>query len=378
MTHTPRTWLEISKSAINHNLAQYKRIIGKHILAPVIKGNAYGHGFASIGHICQENSNVDWLCVSFLSEALELRRLGITKPILVLSHIDSDPAQAINQDITFIVYDYPIAQYLDTLGKKYTYQFNVHIKIDTGLRRLGIIAHDALPIIEKISGMRYVKIKGLCTHFAESHKDDQTYTQHQLAQFKTILTHLQQQNMFIRFMHAYNSAATMFLTDGMFNFFRVGAGMYGLWPSAEIKNIMKTKNPDFTLKQSLTWKTSIIQIKEIPAASYIGYDRTYITTKPMRIAVIPIGYQDGYNTQLANNGQVMICNTYAPVIGRISMNMTTLDITNIPEAKVGDEVILLGNFPHIRVWDLAQQVGTTNPRNIVACINPTIPSRIMP
>ena len=175
------SWLEINKNAIAHNISQYKKIINNNILALVLKGNSYGHGLLPIACISEQNKEIDWLCVSHLSDALLLRRNKISKPILVLSCIDIDPAAAIHQKIDIVVGSYITAQKLSAVGKKHNYHFNVHIKVDTGLSRLGVVAQHALEFIQCIRTLPYLTITGICSHFAQAQHENQSFTREQLA-----------------------------------------------------------------------------------------------------------------------------------------------------------------------------------------------------
>lgn len=375
----PYTWIEISKPALLHNLAQYKKFIGAHnMLAPVIKANAYGHGMQQVAHICQESPHVDWLCLALLSDALTLRKQGITKPIFVLGHIDSDPALAINQHIDLLVHDMHTAQALNKIGAEHNYIFNIHIKIDTGLSRLGILPEEAITYIEKMQQMPHIYINGIYSHLAESQREDDTFTQQQIEQFTRLLAQLNQENIHIPFKHIANTAAsTRFFSDN-YNFFRIGAGMYGLWPSETVKKITLEQYPTFCLKPVLTWKTRIMHIKKLKTGSFIGYNRTHRLAKDSTIAVLPVGYYDGYDIRYSNKGVVKIDTNYAPIIGRVCMNHTIVNISDIPDAQVGTEVILMSEDPKISPRHFAQLTGNNNVREVLTNIYPHIKRIIMP
>ncbi len=378
MIHDHLTWIEISKSALKHNLAQYKSVIGPGVLAPVIKANAYGHGLIEIAHLCQENAHVGWFCTAMLSEALTLRTHGITKPVLVHSCIDVSPEYAINKNIDFIIHDFDMAEHLNAVGTKHTYVFSVHIKVDTGLSRLGIAPKQVVNFIEKLQQLPGLKVTGICTHFAESQKQNQQFTYQQLERFNTVLDALKHHGISIPYKHVANSAATTALNLPACNLFRVGIGAYGLWPSPENKIMTQKKYPNFTLKPILTWKTRIIHIKKVSAHQYVGYDRTCKTTHETIIATTPIGYYDGYDFRLFNQAKMRVNNQYARVVGRVSMNLTTLDVTGISDVHVGDEVIILGDYPGISAYELGILAGNPNIREITTKINPVIPRIIVP
>ncbi len=370
----PYTWIEINASALTNNLALYKKIIGKdRIFAPVIKANAYGHGMHQIAQLCQASEYVDWLCVALLSDALALRAAGITKPIFVLGYLDGDLEHAVHQNIDMLVYDYETAQALNVIGKQHTYVFNVHIKIDTGLSRLGIFPDQLLSFVATIRALPFINIHGIYSHCAEPQAPDDTYTQMQLVQFNQALTQLTQARIHIPYVHIANSAATTRFEVAACNMFRVGAGVYGLWPSETVKTITQNRYSDFNLKLVLSWKTRIINLKEVPADTFVGYIRTHQTKKMTILATIPTGYYDGYTLHYSNRGYVRINNQYAPIVGRVCMNHTILDVTDIPGVRVGDEVLLLGDDPQVNVYTFAQLIGNNNPREVLINVYPHIP-----
>lgn len=370
--HAHVTWVEIDAQAFEHNLQQYKAAVHPIEFAPVIKSNAYGHGIELIAKLCEKSSAVDRICVVALSEAITLRKLDITKPIIVLSILDVDLEHAAIHDIAVVVYDMQAAHQLNEIGKKYDKKINVHIKIDTGLSRLGFLVTQSLSIIKVIHEMTFICIQGIFTHFAESEKDDQTFTNLQIERFTTLLNELEAVNINIPLKHSSCSAAITGNTDSHFTLSRAGIGIYGLWPSPENQMLTKLHMQNFSLKPVLTWKTRIVQIKEIASGSYIGYDRTHQVVRNTKLAILPVGYWDGYDRGLSNKGTVLIHNRLAPVIGRVAMNLMMVDVTDIPQTAVDDKVTLLGNHAGITAEDLAHHAATIN-YEIVTRINPLLP-----
>ncbi len=365
-------WIELSKCALLHNLAQYKKIIGTGVLAPVIKSNAYGHGIVEVARICQETHLVDWLCVAFLSEAVMLRDVGITKPILVLSGIDADPVHAVRNDIAFTVYDTHMLNQLNAVGATHNYSFPVHVKIDTGLSRFGILSDQVVPFMQQVQQCTHITLQGISSHFAESNNADQTFTLQQYALFQDILATIVQMQIVAPYVHMANSAATTGLPKPYGNFFRVGLGMYGLWPSEHTKERTQARYPNMSLKPVMSVKTRIMTIKTVPANSFVGYNRTYQTTRQTKLAILPAGYYDGYSTELSNRAMVRIRNKLAPVVGIIAMNTTSIDITDVPDVSIGDELLLMGNHPGITVYDLARYMGKNNVRHITTAFRPGV------
>lgn len=362
VTENVQTYLEISTSAFNHNAAYYKNIIGhNNKFAAVIKGNGYGHGLHQMAYLCEQNEYIDWLLVMQLSDALALQ--NITKPILVLGYSDAPIENAIGKNIEFMIDNIEYAQKLNTIGKQYSHQFNVHIKIDTGLSRMGVLVHEALAFIEQIQKLDYITIVGICSHFAASDSQPE-FTAQQYAQFNNVIADLVSNNITIPYIHMSNTAAISNVEyKNYFNFFRMGLGLYGLGQEkAHLQPVM-------------TWKTHITHIKTIPANSYVSYAGEYQTKRTTRIALLPIGYYDGYKFGFSNKTSIMINGALAPVIGRVAMNVTIVDVTDIT-AHTDDEVILIGSHPEISAHHLANLGNIKNVREILVGINPAF-SRII-
>lgn len=371
-----RTWVEIDKKAILHNLNQFKAIIGSTTeLAVVAKSNAYGHGLASISQICQESEDTKWICVFALSEALIARDNGYEKNILILGQIDVDVELAILYSIDIVVYDIDLLSTLNEAGKKLKKQVNIHIKVDTGLSRLGFLPDDAFHAIKIANQLSFINLRGVFSHFSESDANDQAFTHKQLSRFNLLLSKLLENGINIPFIHSSNTAGIIRFESCHFNFVRLGGGTYGMYKSASIDELGKKKY-QLNLKLAISWKTRIIQIKEIPAGTYVSYARTFITYRPTRIAIIPIGYWDGYNRLLSNKGIVYIKGQPGFVIGRVCMNMIIVDITDSKDIVVGDEVILMSNLPGITPDEIAVLSGTIN-YEVTTKINPMIPRIIV-
>lgn len=364
------TWVEVSKQAIFHNLTLYKNLVGHAtMLAPVIKSNAYGHGITTIAQLCDQHPAVEWFCTVSLSEAIHVRLLGIKKPILVLGIMDEDLARAVEYDIDLVAYDKNSMQELQNAAKKYNKKAFVHIKVDTGLSRLGNLIPETIDLVTRIQTLPNLEIRGIFTHFSDIESGTLKFAQLQLQRFHDLLAILEKNGKTIPVKHISCSAALTVLPQSHYSFARLGIALYGLWPSCENKDFVQNNYGDFHLQPVLTWKTKVIQVKEIPALSFIGYDRTYVTTRTTKIAILPVGYWDGYNRLLSNNGYVIIHNQRAPIRGRIAMNMTMVDVTDFSHITSGDEVTLLG--PGITADDLAQQCSTIS-YEIVTRINPLL------
>lgn len=371
---TPRTWIEIDSTAFNHNVSQYKKIMGERFLAAVIKANAYGHGILEIGQLAQENSQIHMLCVAALSEALLLRAHAISKPILVLSTIDDDLEKLVYQNIHVAVFNKEMLDEINSAGRQTNQRIPVHLKIDTGLSRLGIIPQHAPELLDYIATLPFITLAGIYSHFAESSNADQSFTLEQTERFQNFLA---TRSTLPPYIHLSNSAGTTSLDLPFCSMARVGCGLYGAWPSPANKKITVERYPDFYLKPVLSWKTRISYTNIIQAGKPIGYDRTFMAQRDTKIATLPIGYYDGYDFRLFNKGSVLIRGSYAPIIGRISMNVMTVDITDIPDAQPGDEVTLIGAQPPIDAYSLGMLAGNPNVREILTKINAAIPRNIV-
>ncbi|MDD2647084.1 MAG: alanine racemase [Patescibacteria group bacterium] len=331
------TSVEIKKSAIKHNLGQIKKIIGPKVrLMVIVKSNAYGHGLIEMAKLMIK-SGVNWLGVINDQEALILRQANIKQPIFILSFWDKDELPKIINKIyncDFPVYTLKQAKFLSRLGKK----INVHLKIDTGTSRIGIKPEEAIDFIKKIKKLPNLNLRGIFTHYAASENKNQSFTNAQTKKFTEVIKKSEEHGIKIKLKHAACSAAAIVNPPTRFNLIRVGIAGYGLWPSPDIKNLAKKIN----IQPALTWKTKIIQIKELSAGISIGYDRTYKTKKKTKIAVLPIGYWDGYDRRLSGRADVLISGQRCPVRGRVCMNLTMVEISKLKDVRVGDEVVLLG------------------------------------
>lgn len=371
---SPLTWIEIDKHAFDHNVLQYKKVVASSLLAIVVKSNAYGHGMHQIAALAQKNSNIDYICTVSLSEAISLRKQGITKPLLVLSIIDDSLEKAFVHDIDVVVYDKRHALALNQIGLQLQKKIKVHIKVDTGLSRLGVLYYDALPFVQEIYQMPFIIIEGIFTHFSESEKTNQSFTDIQIERFKEVLSALEQKNIIIPLRHASCSAAITANMKSHLTLARAGIGMYGLWPSMDNKQTTQENDSFFSLKPLMSWKTRIIHLKEIAAGSCVGYNRTHRVKNSSRIATLPVGYWDGYDRKLSNKGFVVINNQRAPVVGTVAMNLMMVDVTGLRVA-LDDEVILLGKYEGITADALAAHCNTIN-YEFVTRINPLL-SRIV-
>jgi len=344
------TWVEISKKALIHNLQTFRKLIGKDVvLAPCVKANAYGHGLIECARVF-ERYGADYLCVNALYEAKTLRDAGIKIPILIIGYTPLSDLEDVAKlkDVELIVYNLETLTELRKSTLYHTVQgenrsLKIHLKIETGNHRQGVAMKDIPDFIKAMKHHPNVELKGVSTHFANlEDRVTHQYALYQLKQFNKAIHLLESEGFAPHFRHCANTAATILLPEAYFNFVRVGIGAYGLWPSDKTEMATKRAKIDITLKPALTWKTIVAQIKDVTKGSLIGYGCTYVMPKNGRIAVLPVGYYDGFVRLLSNRGYVLICGKKAPVIGRVCMNMVMADISHIPDVKLEDEVVLIG------------------------------------
>lgn len=373
------TCLEISKKALIHNLKIFKKVVGKKIkIMAVVKSNAYGHGIIESAKIF-EKLGANYLGVINLDEALLLRKKGLEKPIFILSYwpipinykselITNQIKQAIYLNIEFPVYAEEQIKILSQISQKIRKKAKIHIKIDTGASRIGLLPENALNFVIKCLKSPFLEIKGLYTHFAKSEAKNQAFTIKQAQKLDKIREKLLKTKDFPEnvLFHAGCTASTLNNHKTFFDMVRVGLGLYGLWPSKETKE----NNKRINLKPALSWKTKIIQVKDLTKGTFVGYDCTHQCQQKTKIAILPVGYWDGYDRKLSNCGQVLIQERRAPVIGRVCMNMTIINVSKIKNVKINDEVILLNK--KISADELAEKIETIN-YEVITKINQQLP-----
>ncbi len=353
---TARAWAQIDLAAMTHNF-NIAKSTGKKVMC-VIKANAYGHGAVPCGLHLQK-LGADFFAVACLAEAIELRRGGISKPILILGYTPAEYAAELAQhDITQTVYDMESAKALSAEAAKAGVTIDVHVKVDTGMSRIGIYAQDAEAAasaadeIEHIYGLPGLKVRGVYTHFSVADAMDQThYTNWQLSNYRAVLEALSVKGIHPELRHAGNTAAIMNHPDSHFDMIRAGIMLYGMYPDGVHRN-----GP---LRPVMTLKSRVAQIRELPAGASVSYGRTYETKKPTRMAVITAGYADGHPRRISDDSYDIINGRSFPQIGRICMDMHMLDVTGDDTVKVGDEVSLWGG-EGMTAEQVAERVGTLN------------------
>ncbi|MDP3779095.1 MAG: alanine racemase [bacterium] len=382
ISSTLRTWIEIDKKALRHNVGGFFDIISSDTrLMAVIKSNAYGHGLTLVAkqlanfQFSISNFQKIWLGVDSIVEALRLRKDGITNPILVLGFtLPSRMEDAAREDIRISISNFDSLEALSKLAERPA----VHLKFDTGMHRQGFLQKDITRLIS-ILKKKNIQPEGVFTHFASA-KDEAypTYTLAQLAEFKENIARLEQAGFSSMVRHTAATGGTLLFPDAHLDMVRIGMGLYGYWPSEEAKSEKrKVKNEKqgmrIRLKPVLSWKTVIAEVKKIPKGSFVGYDLTERTHRTTTIAILPIGYWHGYDRGFSSQGKVLVGGARASVLGRVSMDMVVIDVTDIPSARVGSEAVLIGaqGKEMIDAEEFGRMIGTSS-YEVLTRINPLI------
>ena len=330
------TVAEINLDALRTNISQVRGLVGPKIkIMPIVKSNAYGHGAIPVARAIEPQ--IDALGVAFIHEGIELRLGGVQCPILVMSGILDDCLKpAFENDLTLAITEFATASRVSRKARQEGVTAKVHIEVDTGMGRLGVPWKEATHEILRIYDLPNIEVEGVFSHLATSDDVKQDiYTCLQLERFQSILEALEQRNITIPIKHLANSAAVLQYPDTWFDLVRPGLMVYGMYPAKHLQHIISLQFP-------LTIKTRILQIRTFKKGETISYGRTFTCSGHRRIAVIPVGYADGFSRVLSNRAEVLVRNKPAPIVGAIGMDMCMIDVTHIPEVKLEDEVILVG------------------------------------
>ncbi|MFN8486993.1 MAG: alanine racemase [Caldilineaceae bacterium] len=370
------TWIEIDQTALVNNVNLVRKQIGaKRLLMAVVKANAYGHGLVATSAVLLA-AGADRLAVATLVEGIELRQGGIQAPILVLGY--TPPwlaAEAVHYNLTTTVYDDELLAALDQAAIP-NRPVLVHLKVNTGMNRLGLGAAEALGFLEAARRFTQVQVEGIFTHFATSDLADKTFAQAQFACFRDLLAQLAAQDLRPPLAHAANSAAMLTLPETYLDMVRSGIALYGLHPDAD-----ETRLPA-GFRPVLSWKAQVAQVRHLPAGESVSYGREFVAPHPMMIAVIPVGYADGFPRRPLHWQSVLIHGQPAPILGRVCMDQTMVDVTAISTeqepVKQGDEVVLIGRQGNaeLNVDEVAARLRTNN-YDVVSRILARVPRLIL-
>ncbi len=353
-----RTWAEIDLDAIAHNMREIRKITNPDAqIMAVVKADAYGHGFLEVTKALLENG-ADRLAVAVLQEAKQLRSRGVNVPILLLgASMDNDIEDIINFDVTPNVFSYEFAKAISYVAEKKEKVTKIHIKLDTGMSRIGYVVSDdnteIVNEIEKISKLPYIEIEGIFSHFSTSDEYDGSYTRLQFNRFMSVIGDLEKRGVNIPIKHICNSAGIMMYPEMHLDMVRPGVILYGMYPSDEVDKSRLDLIPAMTLKSKITF------VKEVEPGRGVSYGKEYITDKVTKIATVPIGYADGYLRKIAGKGKMLVHGVKAPIIGRICMDQCMIDVTEVHNIERGDEAIIFGR-EGITIDDLANWLDTIN------------------
>lgn len=362
------TWVEISLDAIQTNVMAFKRHINKDSrMLAVVKADGYGHGAVEVAKTAID-AGADYLGVALLDEAIELRKAGIQESILVFGY--TNPAgveEAVKNNIILTVFDIETIREITVVAKVLQKKAKIHIKIDTGMARIGVTTKEAaLELVEEAMS-NLIEVEGIFTHFADADNIDDTYTKKQFANFLEVTSYLKENGYEIPIKHCCNSAATISFPEMHLDMCRVGVSMYGLYPSEQMQEKIK-------LTQAMTFKTKPSMIKKVKEGQAISYGCTYHSEHLATIATVPVGYADGLSRQLSNRGSVTVKGVRVPIVGRICMDQTMIDVTKVEKITETDVVTIFGdaNQGYISLDEVADLLQTIH-YEVVCSIGKRVP-----
>lgn len=348
------TWLEIDLGAVRNNIRQTREITGRSVMA-VVKGNAYGHGMDAVSRAALE-AGATWLGVARIEEALTLRAAGFTAPVLVLGYTRPGMvAEAVAGDITLAVADPQTGQEYAAAAAGLGQALRVHAKIDTGMGRLGVRGEpESVQFVQSLHGLGGLDVEGLFTHYACADQPERDVTSQQLGRFNGVVDALEAAGWRPRLLHSANSAAAIYFPRARFDLVRLGISLYGLDPSADAP-------APGSFQKVLSWKTRLVSIKTLPAGQGVSYGHRYHTTGEERIGALAVGYADGMRRILGVNS-CLVRGKRVPVVGTVCMDQCMVALDTVPEAQIGDEVVLIGQQGDERITaeDLGKLWGTIN------------------
>jgi alanine racemase len=363
------TQAEIHLRALQHNYDGIRKRVGPNVkIMGVVKANAYGHGSREIAKALV-GFGCEYLGVAFLEEAVELREAGITIPILVLTGAYGyDIRKFFDYNLDITVASVEMAEFVDREAvRKGNTKARVHLKIDTGMERIGVRAEHAVEFVKKVHCLQQIELIGIYSHFATSDETDKAFAYEQLRRFQALIDQLEAAGIRIPLKHIANSGAVLDMPESYFSMVRPGIMLYGYYPSRETSE-------SISLQPVLSLRSKIHFLKEVNAQTSISYGRTYTTSSKTKIATVPAGYADGYSRRLTNRGEVLIKGKRFPVAGTICMDQLMIDVGTEANVNVGDDVTLLGSDSNetISAWDIADMLGTI-PYEILSGIAARVP-----
>lgn len=375
----PLVTAEIDLSAIAHNTREFARIVGPNVkIMPAVKADGYGHGAIDVSKTALENG-ASALGVARVEEGVALRQAGIDAPILVFGYVSPiNTMDLIDYDLTATVSNLDVALAISDQALEVGKKVKVHLKVDTGMGRIGVLTgvghpgchgdyHHSVDDVLIIAGMKGIELEGIYTHFASADSHDKTYALKQLNMFTDFIDDLGKKGLEIPVKHAANSAAAIELPQSHLDMIRPGISFYGLKPSDDVDMSL------VDLKPAMQLKSKIISLKTVPSGFHVSYSSTYATDRETTIAVVPIGYADGFSRHFSSNGHMLVHGIRAPIVGRVCMDLTMLDVGHIPGISLEDEVVVFGtqNGETLSVDELAGRIHTLH-YEIISNLSPRV------
>jgi len=330
------TYASIDLTALDYDMAAVRAKAGGRKVLAVVKADAYGHGSAEVARRL-EADGADMFGVALVEEGARLREAGIMTPILVLGGVfDRQASDLLSLDLTPVVYAMPQAQGFSKAAEKLGRRMSVHVKVDTGMGRVGMRPDEAVEFIRALGSLPGIELEGIMTHLADADGADRSFTEHQVRLFKSVVDRVKEEGgITFPLVHASGSAGIIDYGPALFNMVRPGIMLYGCYPSERMKGLAD-------LRPVLSFKTTVMHIKRVDEGVSISYGRKFYTKRPSLIATLPVGYADGLSRGLSNKGHVLIGGRKAPIVGRVCMDMTMVDVTDLEAVSIGDEAVIIG------------------------------------
>lgn len=365
-------WAEIDLNAVRHNLAEIRRLVGPQVeIMAVVKAEAYGHGAVKIAQTALR-SGANRLGVALPEEGIALRKAGINAPILVFSPLQTDQAETmVRYDLTSTICMLEPAVALSRAAIAAGKEVPFHVKLDTGMNRIGIPAHEGIVFIKKIQSLPGIIFEGIFSHLATADERDKEYARYQMKTFNKAIADLKNEGLLPPKVHLANSAGIIDLPLAYYNLVRPGIILYGMYPSPEVETDRIRLQPVFSLKTKVVFK------KRVPQGSAVSYGRKYITPRETTIVTLPIGYADGWSRRLSGKAEVLISGKRFPIVGAICMDLCMVDVGDEP-VEIGQEVVLIGSQGAERVTaeEIGSHLGTIN-YEVTCMINDRVPRRYL-
>jgi alanine racemase len=362
------TRAEINADALRSNLSAIRRHVGRGVrVMAIVKANAYGHGITEVSRVLADEG-IDYLGVGFLEEGILLRNAGVVAPILVLGGVlGEQTASFLEHNLEITVSSIELARRINAEAGSAGRKARVHLKIDTGMERIGVRPENAMAFVRETASLPGIDLVGIYSHLATADEKDKSFAREQLQKFSGLIRTVEAAGIRIPLKHIANSGAILDIPEARFDMVRAGMMLYGVYPSRETSESVP-------VKPTLSLKSKVVFLKEVPAGKSIGYGRTYVTKKPTRIATIPVGYGDGYSRMLSHKVEVLIRGKRYPGVGTVCMDQMMVDVGNDTSVHVGDDVTLIGRDGNdeITPWDIAGKIGT-NQYEVLCMIAARVP-----